>query len=254
MFISLLIAFIAGVLTVLAPCVLPLLPVIIGFTANKQKSQNVFLVTFSLGLSVFIFTLLLRTAIRFNPLLENIDDGFWRAISGIIILIFGAISLFPQLWDQVSLKFNLQRKSDSLLEKAKISDSPFAPVLLGLSLGPVFSSCSPTYFVIIGLLVAEGDFYKGLLLLVAYVVGLVLILLLVGLLGRVIVKNLKWASNPQGWFKKGFGILLILLGVAIIFGIDRQFETFLLDQGLYDNIQYFENQISNNGQSIVTQK
>jgi cytochrome c-type biogenesis protein len=123
--------------------------------------------------------------------------------------------------------------------------------LLGLSLGLVFSSCSPTYFVIVGLLVAEADTNKGLILLVFYILGLALVMLLIGWLGIFLTKKLRWAANPNGWFKKVFGVILLVIGISIMIGLDKRFETFLLDQGLYDGIQGIENQLSDNGSKIL---
>jgi cytochrome c-type biogenesis protein len=236
---------------VLAPCVLPLLPVIIGSSSNKKNISNLVIIVGSLSLSVFLFTILLRTALRFNPLFANLDDNFWKLVAGSIIAFFGLTAIFPEVWNTISLKFNLQKKSDHLLEKSKKSNSPFEPVLLGLSLGLVFSSCSPTYFVIVGLLVAEADTNKGLILLVFYILGLALVMLLIGWLGIFLTKKLRWAANPNGWFKKVFGVILLVIGISIMIGLDKRFETFLLDQGLYDGIQGIENQLSDNGSKIL---
>jgi cytochrome c-type biogenesis protein len=248
-----LIAFLAGVLTVLAPCVLPLLPILIGSSATSGDLKNkfpwgLFGIVAGLAVSVFVFTLLLRTSIRFNPLLGGLSDNFWAAVSGGIIGIFGLFSLFPGLWDRIATKLKLNNRSDILLHKAGENKSRYSPVLLGAALGPVFSSCSPTFFVILGLLTLEGGFWQGILLLLFYVAGLSLIMLAIGVFGRALVKKLGWASDPNGWLKKGLGIVLILAGLAIALRLDKSFEAVLLETGIYDGLQGFENNLTSNGQ------
>ena len=74
-----LIAFIAGVLTVLAPCVLPLLPIIVGGTVSGGSNKaRAFTVAFSLGVSVILFTLLLKS----STALINIPQQAWWWFSG----------------------------------------------------------------------------------------------------------------------------------------------------------------------------
>ncbi|MEM1312105.1 MAG: cytochrome c biogenesis protein CcdA [Patescibacteria group bacterium] len=251
MLVSLVISFLAGILTVLAPCSLPLLPIIIGSSAKQKNLSNLFIIVGSLSVSVFVITLLLRSLLRFNPLLEDLDDSLWRVIAGSVILLFGMISLFPVIWNKISLKLSLQRRSDNILEKSKASNSPLEPIFLGLALGPVFSSCSPTFFVIVGLLLAESNFNRGVLLLLAYTLGLASVMLLIGFLGRTITTKLRWAANPDGWFKKAFGVILIIIGITVITGLDRQFETYLLDRGFYDGIGDVENNLSENGSVLI---
>jgi len=98
---------VAGVLTTLAPCVLPLLPVIIGGSLgvpNSESRRRAYLITASLGVSVFIFTLLLKASTS----LIGIPATTWQWISGTILIILGLISIFPRIWDFASMKLSLQ--------------------------------------------------------------------------------------------------------------------------------------------------
>ncbi len=73
----LLIAFVAGLLTVLAPCTLPLLPVIIGGSVSGESNfKRACIIAVSLGVSVFVFTLLLKV----STLFINIPQSFWQII------------------------------------------------------------------------------------------------------------------------------------------------------------------------------
>ncbi|MFM8491630.1 MAG: cytochrome c biogenesis protein CcdA, partial [Candidatus Methylopumilus sp.] len=135
-------ALVAGVLTTLAPCVLPLLPVIIGgslVVPNSEILRQSYLITASLGVSVFIFTLLLKA----STALIGIPATTWQWISGTILIILGLISIFPRIWDFASMKLSLQSRSNQRLANARSQRCVAGTVLTGSALGPVFSSCSP---------------------------------------------------------------------------------------------------------------
>ena len=70
------VSFIAGVLTVLAPCILPLLPVIIGGAAQNHERRNPYIITASLAVAVVLFTLLLK----FSTLLINYRYSYARIL------------------------------------------------------------------------------------------------------------------------------------------------------------------------------
>jgi len=229
------ISFIAGVLTVLSPCILPLLPVVIGGSvADGKKSKTPIVIVLSLMISVFVFTLLLK----FLTIFVDIPTAFWKIFSGTVLIVFALTIFFPIAWAKLSTKFKLKNESNRFLAKVDRKDGYKRDVLIGIALGPVFSTCSPTYFVIIGT-VLPASFFVGLIYLLAYVTGLGLILFIVAYLGKKVMKTLIKASDPKGWFKKTLGIIFLVLGISIIFGLDKKFETILLDTG-WGNIANFE--------------
>lgn len=73
----------------------------------------------------------------------------WSYVSGGILIVFGLISLFPHIRENFSLAIGLY-KTQNLLSNH--DNSVWGNILLGAALGPVFSSCSPTYAVIIALI------------------------------------------------------------------------------------------------------
>jgi cytochrome c biogenesis protein CcdA len=230
----LIVSFVAGVLTILAPCILPLLPVIIGGTATEQKDLRApFIIAASLAASLIIFSLLLKA----STALLGVPPTVWQAISGGIIIAFGVVMLFPSLWERVAARLNIA--SSGLLAKASKKRGVWRHILVGAALGPVFSSCSPTYALIVAA-VLPVSFAQGFTYLTAYAVGLSAILLLIGLLGQQFVSKLGWASNPHGWFKRIIGVIFIVVGMAVLLGLDKQFQAFILQSGLYDPLAEFE--------------
>jgi cytochrome c biogenesis protein CcdA len=234
-------SFVAGVLTVLAPCILPLLPVIIGGSALHPDSKpgmslrRPLTIIASLVVSIVLFTLLLKA----TTALLGIPSMVWSIIAGGIVLFFGISLLFPQLWEMFMDKTRLALLANRLMGRSQESSGTKKDILLGAALGPVFNSCSPTYALIVAT-VLPVSFLTGLGYLFAYSLGLGLILLLVSIFGRAVVQKFKWASNPHGTFQKTIGVLFIIVGLSVMFGIDKQIQTYALDQGWYDPIMKIE--------------
>lgn len=227
----LLISFVAGVLTVLAPCVLPLLPVIVGgsLEGGSASRKRAFIIVISLGISLILFTLLLKA----STVLIGVPEAFWKWVSGLIIIVFGATLLVPSLWERLPFVGSVNRGSNRLLAAGFQRGGFWGDVLMGAALGPVFSACSPTYFVLLAS-VLPVSLPLGVAYLLVFVFGLCLALLLIALLGQRLADRLGWASDPHGMFKRVLGILFILVGVAVISGVDKKIQIWVLDTGFLD--------------------
>jgi len=240
----LLLSFVAGILTVAAPCVLPLLPVIVGGSAVRADSDSGIaerqwfrpvVIASSLAASVVIFTLLLKA----TTALLGVPQFVWQLIAGGIVVIFGLTLVFPVLWERVMTMTGLQNRANTALDSSYRRGGVGGDILLGAALGPTFASCSPTYALILAT-VLPVSFAEGVLYIVVYALGLALALLLVAYLGSAFARKLGWLSSPSGWFRRVIGILFIVVGLVVILGLDKQFQTFVLDQGWYDPIKNFE--------------
>jgi cytochrome c biogenesis protein CcdA/thiol-disulfide isomerase/thioredoxin len=222
----LLLSFFGGVLTILSPCVLPLLPVIVGGSLAQANRMRPVIITLSLTTSLVLFTLLLK----FSTALIDVPPRTWSIISGSLVIGLGIITLFPQLWEKFSVALRLSDRSNTVLLQSAKKQTWFGPVLIGFSLGPVFSSCSPTYALILATVLPQS-FFVGLLNLAAYAAGLATVLLLIAIFGQRLVQKLKWAADPEGWFKKILAVLFIVVGIAIVSGVDKKIETYFVEKG-----------------------
>ena len=225
--ILLLISFIAGVLTVLAPCVLPLLPVIVGGSLAGGSKRRAYTICLALGGSVVAFTLLLKASTAFI----NVPQEFWQWFSGGILIVFGLVMIFPAVWNSLGFVNNLNIGSNKLLATGYRRNSLWGDMLMGASLGPVFASCSPTYFVILAT-VLPASFFMGFLDLLAYAVGLSGFLLIIALVGQRLVDWLGVTIEPGGWFRRTIGILFIIVGLAVATGLSIRTEVWLLERGI----------------------
>ena len=215
-----LIALLAGLLTVLSPCVLPLLPVIVGGSITGERSlRRALTVTISLGVSVFVFTVLLKVLTIFI----QVPASFWTYFSAILIILVGLVMLFPKLWDALPFAAKINADSSKAMNAGFVKKNFWGDVLVGAALGPVFSSCSPTYFIVLAT-VLPASLAAGVADILAYIVGLCVSLLIVSFVGQKILDKLGVASDPNGLFKKIFGVIFILVGIAIATGFDKILE------------------------------
>lgn len=237
----LIISFLAGALTVAAPCILPLLPVIVGGAVspvddkNRGKWSRPLVITASLAVSVIVFSLLLKA----STALLGVSTMVWQSISAVIVILLGLNFLVPVMWEKLALKTGLANRPNQFLAATSYQKGVFRDVLIGGALGPIFTSCSPTYALIVASILPT-TLIRGFIYLLAYAAGLSLMLLLIALLGRAFVSRLGWLANPSGTFRRFIGVVFIIVGLAVLFGLDKKAQTFVLDKGWYNPISNFE--------------
>lgn len=223
-----LIAILAGILTVLAPCILPLLPIVIGSSENEEKkiSKKSLIVIGSLSISVVLFTLLLKA----STLLINIPQTFWTIFSGTIIILVGLAIIFPNVWSSIPFVQKINAISNKAVGTGYQKKNYYGDMLIGLALGPVFTTCSPTYLFIIATIL-PAEFLVGFIYLIGFTLGLAISLLLIAYFGGKLVNKITSHMGATNRAKQFFGILIILVGLAIFTGYDKKLETAILDSG-----------------------
>ena len=233
-------AFIAGVLTVLAPCILPLLPVVIGSAdpGSRGITRRAVVVIGSLAVSVTVFTLLLKS----STALITIPASFWSTFSASVLFLLGLTFVFPRWWGRIPYIAHISRKSNQVLGAGYTQNGVAGDVLMGVALGPIFSSCSPTYLYIIAT-VLPATFVVGLVYLLSFVAGLTVALLLIAYFGQRLVNRLVTNFTAAERFRRGMGIIVMILAIAIFFGWDKKVETAILDSGYGATIEFEESLI-----------
>ncbi len=221
-------SLLAGMLSVLAPCVIGILPVLMARGGDAKNSRSPWWVIGGLAGSILIFSILLKS----TTLLLGVPDAVWRTISGGIVLVFGVMMLWPNLWEQLAIKLGFATKSQKLMAGAATKRGRIGDVLLGASLGPVFSACSPTYLLIVAVILPTSPI-NGLVYLLIYITGLIIMIAAVLLAGRALINKLGWGLNPNSKFHKIMGIILIIIGAMILFGIDKMLLGWMVEQGWF---------------------
>ena len=212
--IELFIAFGAGLISFLSPCVLPLIPgyvsFITGSTLNeileKKKIDLLPLVVFSLGFS-FVFIVFGATASFLGQILLQ-NSQILRTIAGVIIIIFSL-----QLIGVLNIKFlNIEKKFYT-----KKSNNIFFVFIVGLAFGFGWTPCiGPILGSILALASTEETIYEAILLLSFYSLGLAIPFVLSGYLMQKFLLFSKNFKRNINLVTKGGGIILLITGVLIL--------------------------------------
>ncbi len=217
-------SFLAWVLTILAPCVLPVLPVILAGSITERQRWYPYLVTLSLAGSIVLFTILLKA----STLLIDIPSSFWKYLSGGILLILWLIYIFPHVWAWIGSRLGLGRSSIPLDHAQGIGSPVLRAIATGAALGPVFSTCSPTYSLLLAT-VFPVSFFSGIAYTTIYALWLAIMLTIIAIWGRSIIARFRGIADERWWFKKILGFVFVLIGLAIVSGVDKQIESRVLD-------------------------
>lgn len=235
-----LISIFAGILTVLAPCILPLLPMVINSNSDSTKvSKRSNAIIISLCISIVLFTLIIKSGTFFL----NIPERFWQIFSGTIVVLLGLITMFPNVWNNFYLVNKVNQSSNKFLGTGYTKNNLVGNIMIGLSLGPIFTTCSPTYLFILAT-VLPSKISLGIFYLLGFVIGLSISLYLIAYLGSTLVNKLGENIKNINFYKKIMGIIFLLIGLAIIFGYDKKISTLILDSGYRASIDLEENLIN----------
>ncbi len=234
-----LVSFMAWVLTILAPCVLPLLPIILWSSIEDSEDKSrPYIIIASLSLSIIIFSLLLKA----TTLFIWVDPIIWKLFSWVILILFWIITIFPNLWKDITTKFWFSDKSNNNLQESSNKKWLLWSILVWFSLWPVFSSCSPTYAVILAVILPLS-FFAWIINLLAYVLWLAIMLLLISLLWQKIVRKMKWVSSSNWIFKKVLWIIFLIVWISIIMGYDKILEAKILESWYFQSLGNIESKI-----------
>ena len=215
---SLPIAFLAGIISFLSPCVLPIIPgyisYISGTSLNKLKYKNknliIFKTTFfTLGFSFVFISLGLTATFIGNFFLSNSET--FRVIAGIVIILFSF-----QLLGIVNFKF---MNKDIRFLNSQYSNSLTFPFLVGAAFGFGWTPCiGPILGSILTLAAIEENINQSILLLIFYSLGLALPFIISGIL---IDKFLFFSKSFKKYISvitKSGGLILLLTGIAVLSG------------------------------------
>jgi cytochrome c biogenesis protein CcdA len=219
-------SFVAGGLSTLSPCVLPLVPILLG-TAVAAHRLGPFALAGGLMLSftvVGVFIASLGASI-------GIDQGVFRSIAAVILASFGVILLSSQLQERFAVATSgVSGAGQSLLAKLTLDGLP-GQFVLGLLLGVVWSPCvGPTLGAAITVASQGEDLGKVAMVMAAFGLGAGLPLMLLGLASREAMMRIRGRLMSAGKLgKKILGAVMLLLGGAILSGADKLFETWVLN-------------------------
>ncbi|HEQ72250.1 MAG TPA: cytochrome c biogenesis protein DipZ [Spirochaetia bacterium] len=217
-------AFVAGVVTILSPCILPVLPVVLSGSVGGGKRRPLGIIT-GFVVSFTVFTLTLSALVG----LSGVSSDILRWVSAGMILAFGLIMVIPPLKNAF---MRLMSRVSAIGGREPTPGRPSgygSGVVLGLSLGLVWTPCvGPIMASVITLASSQALNAGSVFITLAYASGTAVPLFLIMLGGRGLLKKVPFLSHHAGTVQKVFGALMIVTAVAIATGVDREFQAWIL--------------------------
>jgi cytochrome c biogenesis protein CcdA len=227
---SIALAFLAGALSILSPCVLPLVPIVLGAAASRHRFGPVALAA-GLALSFVVIGLFVAT-IGFAI---GLNESFFRALAAAMLIAIGAVLLMPALQMRLAtagapLANWADRRLNSDQSSAQDGGLP-GQFVVGLLLGAVWSPCVGPTLGAASLLAAQGrDLPQVALVMFAFGIGAALPLLALGLLTREAMTRWRSRLMSAGYgLKAALGVFFIVIGMLVLSGLDKQIETALVE-------------------------
>lgn len=235
---AMLVALLAGVISFLSPCVLPIVPPYLAYmsgvnvgemseTSAARRRTMIAALFFVMGLST-VFLILGFTASAFGAFfLQN--QQLFAQISGVVVIIFGLhfLSVFriPFL-DQ-----------EARLDAGDQGGSSFGAYILGLAFAFGWTPCiGPQLGAILSLAANEASVSRGTVLLGVYALGLGIPFLLAAMFMSRAMGVMNRLKRHMGLIEKAMGVLLVLVGIALLTGAFSAFSWWLLER--FPALQY----------------
>ena len=228
-------AFLSGVITILSPCILPVLPIVLSGGVGGGRARPFGVLT-GFVVSFTAFTLALSAIVQ----ALGIPVDALRIVAVVLIVLFGVVMLVPWLSARFEiLTSRIARRPGGTGAPVAVGagGGPGAPrrngywsgVIVGLSLGLIWTPCvGPIMASVISLALTQHVDGGSVFITLAYTLGTSIPMLGVMLGGRALLNKVPALTRNSGNIQKGFGVLMIVVGVAIGLGWDRQFQSFIL--------------------------
>jgi cytochrome c-type biogenesis protein len=223
---TLALAFLAGLLSVINPCVLPLIPIVLAGAASEHRLGPLALAG---GLALSFTAIGLFVAVVGFAI--GLDGEFFRGLAAVLFVALGAILLVPALSSRVAFA------AGPVANRAEQTFAGFAPTGLGgqfavgALLGAVWVPCSGPTIAAASVLASQGESLPTVAAtMLVFGLGAALPLALLGLVSREAM--LRWRARMMAagrGLRMALGVILVVLGLAILSGLDRAAETALLD-------------------------
>lgn len=239
MIILLFFAFLSGLVTILAPCIWPILPIILSSSVSGGHKKPLG-ITLGIMTSFSLFTLTLSYLIS----LFGFDPNLLRIFAVLVIGFLGITLVVPAL--SAKLEAMVSTLSSRFAGTNSTSRNGFwGGYLTGFSLGIVWTPCAgPILATIATLAATQAVNFQIVLVTIAYVIGVGIPLFIFSYAGRAFFIKSRLLSKYTGRVQQVFGIIMILTALAIYTNYDKVVQAKLLD--IFPSYAVFLTQLESN--------
>jgi len=212
---DLLLALLAGVVTIAAPCTLPVLPILLGASIGQRGQIRPALIALGFVVSFAFVALALNaiaTALRFDP-------DVLRTVGLILLAAFGALMIFPAAFERLAPR--LADAGSAASHPAFAKRPNLGGFVLGSTLGLVWTPCAgPVLGAILTAVATSPDRARSGILLLAYTIGAALPMLAIAYGGQTISTRLRRITPYAACLQQGFGVIVIAFAASALLQYD----------------------------------
>ncbi len=220
---SIILVFVAGLVTILKPCCLPLVPVVMSGSAGGRFRP--FAIVSGMTLS---FTIMGTLVSGFGAAFGGFADTM-RSLSIVFIMAMGAVLFdedinmeFVKLSGSITQNFRQRVRFFNNASSNTTEQGLLGGFFLGMSLGIVWIPCvGPILGAVLAYVASVGNVTYGAWMLFVYSVGMSLPMLSIAYYGKKVTNRYKWFLRNGALLKKLSGLVLILAGLMLLFNIDK---------------------------------
>jgi cytochrome c biogenesis protein CcdA len=201
----------AGVLTVAAPCVLPMLPVVLGASVGQQDRTRPVFIAGGFALAFSAVGLLFAS---FSHVLGLSHDSL-RDVATFMLLLFGVLMIWQAPFDWLAVHMNgVFNRVNAVGDRA--GPGKLGGLLLGLTLGALWTPCAgPVLGSILTLVATSPEIGQSGLLLACFSLGAALPMMVIAYGGQYASTRIRQFASKARAVRQGFGVLVILTAVAM---------------------------------------
>lgn len=216
-------AFVSGIVTILSPCILPVLPIVLAGSVGGGKARPLGVIT-GFIVSFTTFTLALTAIVD----VLGIPSNTLRIAAVVIIVTLGLTMIIPRLRDGFELV--VSRLTSRSGGSRRSREGFLGGIPVGLSLGLVWTPCVGAIMAsVIALALTRSVDGGAIVITAAYAIGTAIPMIAIMFGGRALLTKVPALSKRAGAIQRGFGVVTILAGLAIGFGLDLRFQSAILN-------------------------
>lgn len=218
-------AWVAGSLTTLNPCVFPLLPLVLGGAVQENRLAPV-----AMGAGMVVAFALLGLLVGVAGDALGLDPDHIRTAGALLLVGFGIVMLVPRLNQGFTTLMSPVASTANNASARFNAGSLTGAFVIGALLGMVWSPCSgPMLAGALTIVATEGGALRGTLVLGVFGLGAATVLVAAAYASRAGFGRVRgWVMTHMERVKRGLGVLVLVLGLAILLGGDKWLEAQLL--------------------------
>jgi cytochrome c biogenesis protein CcdA len=212
---NLVLALLAGVVTIAAPCTLPVLPILLGGSVGQTGKARPAMIALGFVISFSAVALALSAVTR----IFDFDPNVLRTAAAILLLGFGMLMIWPTPFEWLSSR--ISGLTSSSAGSAALRQGNVGGFVLGTTLGLVWTPCAgPVLGSILTVVATSTDTAWASTLLVVYAIGAAIPMLAIAYGGQAVTTRVRSLARISPRLQQGFGVVVIAFAIASYFQYD----------------------------------